>query len=482
MLWGIPTEVNRFFLPVTRNVAKPIRKALACMVLAILLAPHYRRMKTIAGMVLGHRVHVATISRRLHNPLWTTRDWYVTLAGDTLSGANGYERSHIKGRKRRFAIIIDTTLHASVGEKMENLLVMSARQDKRRRSTRHHVFVMGIMITESGMRIPLPRRSYYTKEYCKAHGKTYRTQTQLARMMIHEAMVPSDADVTVLYDSAFDADMIHRECRDRGFREIFPIDPNRNLSTKDSPYAAAKPGEQVVASTLDWQEEEFTTLELEVGNEDFVLFRRRHVDNLRVKKTFRRYVIAARHANVSKLGQCLIVVSYKENPRVELLEGQSGDWRDYRHFLATRRKKDMNKPSRWNDKVLACTDPSLSARQVIEWYEIRWQIEVFFRELKSRLQMRCYVFMKFDAVERYLDLLLMGFLLLEKRRLDDLTSTGKWPATGDGIAHWRTTDRLRSLESWMQRFNLDYISQRLQSKRGRAELLRTLAQAPCQVA
>ena len=482
MLWGIPAEVNRFFRPVLRDASRPIRRALAPMVLALLLAPHYRRLKTIAGMVLGHRVHVATISRRLHNPLWTTRDWYVGLAERGLRDMHAYERSHIKGRKRRFAIIIDTTLHASVGERMENLLIMSSRADKRRRSTRHHVFVMGIMITESGMRIPLPRRSYYTKEYCKAKGKTYHTQTQLARMMIHDAMVPADADVTVLYDSAFDADMIHRECRYRGFREIFPIDPNRNLATKDSPHAPAQAGERVVASTLDWPDDEFETLELEVGNEDFVLFRRRHVDNLRVKKTFRRYVIAARHTNVSKLGSCLIVASYKENLKVELLAGQSGDWKDFRRVLAKRRKKDQKEPSRWNGKVLACTDPTLSAREVIEWYEIRWQIELFFRELKSRMQMRCYVLMKFEAVERYMDLLLMGFLLLEKLRLDDLVSTAKWPTKGDPIVHWRTTDRLRSLESWIQRFNLDYISQRLQSKRGQAELLRMLADAPCQVA
>ena len=482
MLWGITAEVKGFFRPVVREVSKPIRKALAPMVLALLLAPHYRRMKTIAGMVLGDRVHVATITRRLHNPLWKTRDWYVGLADRTMRDLNSYERSHLKGRRRRLAIIIDTTLHASVGEKMENLLVMSKRKDKRRRNTRHHVFVMGIIITESGMRIPLPRRSYYTKEYCKAKGKQYRTQNQLARMMIHDALVPKDADVTVLYDSAFDANMIHRECRNRGFREIFPIDPNRNLATNESPDAPAQAGATVVASTQEWPEEEFETLELEVGNEDFVLFRRRHIDNLRVKKTFRRYVIAARLANVSKLGSCLIVASYKENPKVELLEGQSGDWRDYRGPLAKRRKKDKNQPSRWSGKVLACTDPTLSAREVIEWYEIRWQIELFFRELKSRMQMRCYVLMKFEAVERYLDLLLMGFLLLEKRRLDDLVSSGKWPAKGDAIVHWRTTDRLRSLESWVQRFNLDYISKRLKSKRGRAELLRKLADAPCQVA
>jgi hypothetical protein len=150
-------------------------------------------------------------------------------------------------------------------------------------------------------------------------------------------------------------------------------------------------GAPVVASTLDWSEEEFETLELEVGNEDFVLFRRRHIDNLREKKTFRRYVIAARQVNVSKLGNCLIVASYKENPKVELLEGESGDWRDYRQPLAERRKKDKKQPIRWNGKVLACTDPTLSAREVVEWYEIRWQSELFFRELKSRMQMRCYV-------------------------------------------------------------------------------------------
>jgi len=482
MLLGIPSEVNRFFRPVLKDTSKPIRKSLAPMVLAFLLAPHYRRLKTIAGMVLGYRVHVATISRRLHNSLWKTRDWYIRLVDLAMNEVHCYERSLIKDRKRRFTIIIDTTLHSSVGEKMENLLEMSTRKDKRRRNTRHHVFVMGMMITESGMRIPLPRRSYYTKEYCKAKRKKYRTQNQLARMIIHDAPVPKDADVTVLYDSAFDTDFIHRECRNRGFREIFPIDPHRNLATKDSPHAPAQAGAPVVASTLDWQEEEFETVELEVGNEDFVLFRRRHVDNLRVKKTFRRYVIAARHANVSKLGNCLIVASYKENPKVELLAGQSSNWKDYRRSLAKRRKKDKKLPSRWHGKVLACTDPTLTAQEVIEWYEIRWQIELFFRELKSRMQLGCYVLMKFEAVERYLDLLLMGFLLLEKRRLDGLVSSGLWPTKGDPKVHWRTTDRLRSLESWVQRFNLDYISKRLESKRGRTELLRKLSKAPCQVA
>lgn len=482
MLLGIPADVNRFFQSIAGDASKPIRKALAPMVLAFLLAPHYRRLKTIAGLVLGHRVHVATISRRLVNPAWTTHDWHIGCVSSIMRETNRFERPLIKGRKRKFMIIVDTTLHSSVGKKMENLLEMSTRKDPRRRNTRHHVFVMGMMITESGMRIPLPRRSYYTKEYCRTKKKQYRTQTQLARLMIHDAPVPMDADVTVVYDSAFDADMIHRECRNRGFREVFPIDPNRNLATKDAPYAPATAGARVVASTLDWKDEEFETLELEVENEDFVFFRRRHVDNLRVKKTFRRYVVAARCLAVSKLGNCVIVASYKENPKIDLLPDETGDWRDYRHELATRRQKDRKTPSRWTGKVLACTDPHATVRQVIQWYEVRWQIEIFFRELKSRMQLGCYVLMKFEAVERYIDFLLMGFLFLEKQRLNAMRAKGVLPERGDPQSHWRTTDRLRSLEAALQSFNLKYIMERVKTKRGLEELLTRLSDAPCQVA
>lgn len=482
MLLGIPQEVKRFFNPIVRDASKPIRAAVAPMVLAFLLAPHYRRLKTIAGMVLGHRVHVATISRRLVNPAWTTRDWCEQASYRVLLESNRYERPLVKDRRRKFVLIIDATLHSSVGERMQNLLVMSKRSDPRRRNTKHHVFVMGLMITESGVRIPLKRRSYYTKAYCKAKGKKYRTQTDLARLMIAEAPTPRDADVTVVYDSAFDADKIHSICRDRGFREIFPIDPNRNLSVRDNPYAPAKPNETVVASTLEWPEEEFETLELEVEKEGFAFFRRRHVDNLRVKKTFRRYVLAARSLTVSKLGRCLIVASYKENPKIKLLPGQSPEWIDYRRELAAKRKKDKKTPSRWHGKVLACTDPNVSPSEIVQWYEVRWQIELFFRELKSRMQLGCYVLMKFEAVERYLDLLLMGFVYLEKQRLNELRATGMMPQRGDPRHHARTTDRLRTLEEAVQRFNLAYIAQKIRTKRGQAELLAKLEQTPCRVA
>jgi hypothetical protein len=483
MVLGVPTEVKKFFAPAIKDASKPIRKALAAMVLAFLLAPHYRRLKTIAGLVLGHRVHVATISRRLVNPHWKTRDWYVSLYERHWRDTDRWERRVARGRKRQWVIVIDTTYHSSVGECMENMIVMSRRKDPRRRSKRQHAFLVGMILTDRGGRIPLPRRSYYTKDYCREHGKRYRTLNQLAASMLKEVSVPDDVDVTVTFDSAFDADMIHRVCRNRGFREVFPIDPNRNLSASEDPDAEALADRRVVAWTRSWDCEEFKLIELQVENEDFVYFRRRHVDNLRVKKTKRRYAVAARLATVSKLGACLIVASYKENPRVELLPGQSADWQAYHTSQVVSRKKHKKVPSRWHGKVLACTDPDATARQVIEWYEVRWQVELLFRELKSRMQLGCYVLMKFEAVERYFDFLMMGLLLLEHQRLNDMKQAGD-PSrrAGEPWVQARVTDRLRNLEVIMNEWNIQQIEAALKTKAGRKRLLDVLHQSPCRVA
>jgi len=145
MVWGVPSEVKTFLAKPVRGCARPIRHALAAMVLAFLLAPHRRCLKTIAGSVLGHRRHVGTISRRLVNPLWKTRDWYVTLYEGFHQAIDRWERRQAGGRRRQWIVAIDTTYHASVSEQMENLIVMSRRKDPARQTTRQHAFLMGLL-------------------------------------------------------------------------------------------------------------------------------------------------------------------------------------------------------------------------------------------------------------------------------------------------------------------------------------------------
>jgi hypothetical protein len=435
-----------------------VKSFLSKMVLAFLLAPHRRCLKTIAGEVVGHRCHVATISRRLLNPQWRTRDWYVDLYQGLLGEVNAWERRQAKGKRRQWIVAIDTTYHSTMSEEMENLLVMSKRRDPARKS-----------------------KSYYTEEYCRKHRRRFRTTIELAAAMLRELRVPDEVDVVVVFDSAFDAGAIHQVCRRRHFHAVFPLDPNRVLARTPDQDAAMISGDHVVAWTRQWSRKEFALLELAVDNEDHVFARRRHADNLRVKKTKRRYAVAARQATVSKLGDCLIVASYKENPKVQLLPGPSAEWWAYHRAPVSYQREDGRRPARWHRKVLACTDPTATARQVIEWYEVRWQVELFFRELKSRMQFECYVLMKFEAVERYLDLLLMGLLLLEQQRLRDMQHHGA--SIGAVWVQARATDRLRILETLVQRWNVRWIERRLRTVGGQRRLLRELLQkAPCQVA
>ena len=478
---GVPREVKSFFSKTVANCSRPIQHALAPMVLAFLLAPHRRCLKTIAGEVLAHRCHVATISRRLTNPQWRTRDWYVGLYDNLLNDVNAWERRQAKGKRRQWIVAIDTTYHSTMSEQMENLIVMSKRRNPARKNTHQHAFLMGLVLTDRGARLPLPRKSYYTEDYCRKHRRRFRTTVELAAAMIRELRVPDDVDVIVTFDSAFDAGVIHKACRKRHFHAVFPLDPNRVLAHTPDQDAAWLSGEKVVAWTRHWSRQQFALLELAMDNEDHVFARRRHADNLRVKKTKRRYAVAARQATVSKLGDCLIVASYKENPKVQLLPGQSAEWWAYHRAPISYRREDSHTPSRWHRKVLACTDPTATARQVVEWYEVRWQVELFFRELKSRMQFECYVLMKFEAVERYLDLLLMGLLLLEQQRLRDMQRSGA--TVGAVWVQARTTDRLRMLETLVQRWNVQWIEHRLRTVGGRRRLLRELLrQAPCQVA
>lgn len=483
MLFGVPPTVKAFFRPVVRGVSKPIRRAVPVMVLALLLAPHRRCLKTLAGMVLGHREHVATISRRLRNRLWKTHAWYVQLYEALWSDTERWERRLAGAKQRHWMVVIDTTYHGTQSESMENLICFSRYPNSRKRSAANHAFLMGLLLTDKGGRLPLPRKSYYTQAYCAKKRRRYRSLNDLAAALIREAAVPEGVEVTVVYDSAFDAKQVHQAARQRGFREVFPLDPNRNLSGSTDVEGGVLPGQKVVHWTRTWPRAEFAFLELQVGNEDHVFFRRRHRDNLRRQKTQRRYAAAARRATVSKLGDCLIVASYKENPKVKLRAGESADWWAQHTGPVLYNRNQRQQPRRWHAKVLACTDPTATVRQAIEWYEVRWHIETFFRELKSRMQLGCYVLMRFEAVERYLDLLLMGFLLLERQRLHELQCAGP-PAERGGEA-WvqaRTTDRLRSLEALCDVWNAETIERRMGTSRGRKRLLKELRERAPRVA
>ncbi len=81
---------------------------------------------------------------------------------------------------------------------------------KRGKGSQTHLWVMGLLITESGTRIPLPRRSYYTKAYAKRYGLKYRSQVDLVVEMLSELSVPENVE---LYELRWEIELYFKELK-----------------------------------------------------------------------------------------------------------------------------------------------------------------------------------------------------------------------------------------------------------------------------
>jgi hypothetical protein len=128
--------------------------------------------------------------------------------------------------------------------------------------------------------------------------------------------------------------------------------------------------------------------------------------------------------------------------------------------------------------ALATNHLRLAPRKVIEYYELRWQIEVFFRELKGQLGLQDYQGTQFASFERYVTLVLLGYMVLEYQRLHGLQ--GRAAAADEPSGGWataRTAALLQQVQRQATRADLRWIGQRLRTPSGRRQLRRALKRA-----
>lgn len=336
-----------------------------------------------AGAIRTQARHRAAVIRFLAARRWSG-DWdvlsrlaEVVLQAEAASGGT-------------WVFILDQTLCGQQGKKTENTFSTGNRKRRPRKGRRYqkytyarkscHCFVMGLLLTPSGIRIPC-WRSYYTEAYCKQKGRAYRKQTELAADLISALVVPDRAEVVVLGDTAFDAECIRGACGPRAFRWIVPMNPERVL--------AGPKGKRAKVRTLveGFSANQFAPVRLTPGQGDFVAQRRISSCRLGPKvKTCTWYVHRERRA-VHSVGEVQLVFSMKEKPK-------------------RGRKLEVQ-------KILMTNAGTRSAAQIVELYTLRWQIELFFKELKSTLGFHQYRFRSFAKVESWVAVCLLTFLYLE---------------------------------------------------------------------
>jgi hypothetical protein len=354
-------------------------------------------------------------------------------------------------RSGRFFFVVDQTLASQQGSKTENTFSTGNRQRRPRKGRRYskykhrrkscHCFVKGLLITPSGLRIPFSR-SYYTREYCQAKNRPYRTQTELAAEMIVELPLPEGTKVVVLGDTAFDAACIRAACAPRHYTWVVPLNPERVL-------AGPKGKRPKVRSLVNGlKADQLLAIRLHAGKGPYVEQRRVSPWRVGSKVKPRTYYVHQRRQAVHSVGEVQLVFSTQTKP-------------------TKNRSVDVQ-------KILMTNDLSLSAKQMVEWYGLRWQIELFFKELKSTLGFHHYRFRKFDRVEGWDELTQVTFLYLEwyrarqLQRRDLSEEKKKW-------WRWQRTHGLcMAVRQAAEQADLEEIAQRLETPTGLQRLRRLL--------
>ena len=398
-----------------------------------------------AGCIASETFHRGQLTRFLARPRWQRDDFNAPLRAALLQMETG---------RGKFFFIIDATLCSQSGRKTQN--THSTGNSKRRpkkgrrynnkkvRSKRCHSFTFGLLITPSGYRIPW-QIPHYTKEYCAEKGLQHRTTAEAAADLIRSLPLPEEADVVVLGDTAYDANVVQRACEDREYLWIAPANPER---VYEGP-TGQRP--KVRSRLKDWTSLSLNTIRLRASTGKYAKYRRLSKWRVGPKQKPRVYYAYQEKCEVRRVGRVQLVFSTM--------------------------KPDLNKATPDDVKILMTNALDLSVREVIEMYSLRWQIELFFKELKSTLGFAQYSFEKFSAVEAWAEIAITTVLFLEHERAKHLRDR----RLSEERRRWWESQRLHGLcvayRQECQGRELKYLSQRLKTPGGIAKLKRLLAAA-----
>lgn len=416
------------------------------MVMRLVLAfiCHRGRMScSQAGVaIVAESIHRGQVTRFLARRRWQSRDFNAPLVAALL------QLELIHGR---YLFLIDATLCSQAGHKTKNTYNTGNRKRRPRKGRRYgknkharktcHSFTFGLLITPSGYRIPF-QIPHYTKEYCVEKGLTHQTTAEAAAQLIRDLPLPDGADVVVLADTAYDAEAVRQACQDRNYLWVFPVNPERV-------YAGPKGQRPKVRARLkDWTSLSLRTIRLCASTGKYASYRRLSRWRVGPKMKSREYYAYQEIREVQSVGRVQLVFSTM--------------------------KPDLKKATSDDVKILMTNATDMELAEVLDLYTVRWQIELFFKELKSTLGFDQYRFQQFEAVEGWVKIAITTVLYLEWYRATQLARR----RISDKEKRWWSQQRLHGLclafQQQAERAELHYISERLKTPGGIAKLKRLL--------
>ncbi|MDX1956941.1 MAG: transposase [Leptospiraceae bacterium] len=191
--------------------------------------------------------------------------------------------------------------------------------------------------------------------------------------------VPKTAEFVILADGFYDSKIIFETCKKVNGIYVTVADSARVYAPKKKLY------DKGIANKKN-----STKLIIKKGEEKYTRQHMRYASSESGNKKD-IYKVYSEILEFPRLGKIQIVYSWKNIPK---------------------RKKNSE-----SYKILLCNDTKIDKRKIVELYALRWQVEIYFRELKSELGLCDYAGKNFEAQERFIDVCLLSFLFLEWSRL-----------------------------------------------------------------
>jgi hypothetical protein len=350
--------------------------------------------------------------------------------------------------QRLHLLVLDSTQQGHQGQDCQNSYscrnttrrpARSSRKQKKTQKKSCHCFVFALLLRPDGARVPfwLP---FHTKEYCRVRGWRHQTQADLAARLVTDLPLNDSIPVVVVGDTAFEAKQIRRACAKRNYRWVVPINPERRL-------AGVKPRPKVLSLAGHLKASDFRQTSFRLDQGERAPMARVSSGRSRSSKHHRVYWVYRRTADVLSVGEVVLLFSNQKGPKATgAVEVQ---------------------------KVLMSDARDASAERLLLWYGLRWQVELFFKEMKSQLGMCQYQVRDFGRVVGWVNLCVLSFCYLEHRRRQLLAAGGeKERAYGQAARAQALRGRLRQE---VEREDLLELIRRAKDRAGRKILTDLLA-------
>jgi SRSO17 transposase len=352
----LPPFVQRFFSPMRATLHKPQFSHLWGLVLSVVVSLRAAKLVHLSAVSPGGG-HRTRKGAFLSRSDWDAPALVERAASDLLASMNP------KAGEVAYLILDDTRI-AKRGKKMG--YVSKIWDHKQQRFVRGHIALTAAVLFRG---VVLPWRIELWKP--KGHpGPRYRKLTDIAAAMVQAFDPPAGVKVRVLFDAFYLCPRVAKACEGRGFTFFSVASRNRNFTTGQG----KRKRRRSIAGLMP----------------GLIRHRGKGVRMRRSRGKATTLRIASVDGHLSRIGRVRMVVS--KRPR--------GPW-----------KKCI---------AIVTSETGLRPRQVVAIYEMRWSIEVLFKELRQDLGLGDYQMIAEEGILKHLHVCCLAHLLLTHQSLDGL--------------------------------------------------------------